>query len=136
MRLREYKPPLIHTRRGAITVLCLTGFLFATSIRALLLIDRRGVRPQFHWPLTLDFLPNWAVTTANIALYAYLLWLGVVFYRIARGAERVVVVGSVAAILIGPAKVLFSPLGAAQPLEIARHILANNNLRGGSRGLA
>jgi hypothetical protein len=112
MRLREYKPPLIHTRRGAITAVCLTGFLFVTSIRALFLYTRHGGRPQFQWPLTFQSLPSWFEIIANVALYAYILWLGAVFYRIARGGERIVVVGWLANFLIGPLKMVFSPAGA------------------------
>jgi hypothetical protein len=111
VQLREYKPPLIHTRRGAITVLCFTGFLFAISIRVLFLDIWHGGRPQFQWPLTFEFLPSWAVITTNIALYAYILWLGIVLYRIARGGERIVVAGWFADVLLGPVKILVSPAG-------------------------
>jgi hypothetical protein len=45
-------------------------------------------------------------------LYAYILWLGVVFYRIARGGERIVVAGWLADILLGPT-ILVLPTAAA-----------------------
>jgi hypothetical protein len=112
VRFRDYKPPLIHTKRGAITVSVLTGFLFAMSIRALFLYARHGGQPQFQLPFTSEVLPSWAIVAVNLALYAYLLWLGVVFYRIARNGERVVVAGWAADFLLGPTKIIFSPAGA------------------------
>ena len=40
------------------------------------------------------------------------MWLGALFYRIARGGERIVVAGWLADIVLGPVKILFSPTGA------------------------
>jgi len=116
VRLRDYRPPLIHTRRGAITALCLTSFIFAISVRALLAYVRHGGRPQFQWPFASEALPNWVVVAANAALYAYILWLGVVFYRIARGGERIVVAGWLADILLGPT-ILVLPTAAASAVR-------------------
>jgi hypothetical protein len=113
VRLREYKPPLIHTRRGATTVLCLTSFIFAISVRALFVYVRHGGRPQFQWPFTSGALPSWALITANAALYAYILWMGVVFYRIARGGERIVVAGWLADILLAPITKTLPTVGAS-----------------------
>ena len=112
MRFRDYQPPLIRSKRGAITVSVLTGLLFAVSIRALFLYARHGAQPRFQWPFTSELLPSWAVLTINAALYAYLLWLGIVFYRIARNGERVVVAGWVADCLLAPTKIIFPPAGA------------------------
>ena len=112
MRFRPYEPPLIHTKRGAINVSVLTGILFAISIRALFLYTRYAGRPRFQWPFTSEVLPSWAVVTINVALYAYLLWLGVMFYRIARNGEWVVVGGWVVDFLLGPTKIIFPPAGA------------------------
>jgi hypothetical protein len=112
VRFRDYQPPLIHTKRGAIAVSVLTGFLFAISIRALFLYVRHGGQPRFQWPFTSQLLPSWAVIAVNLALYIYLLWLGVLFYRIARNGERVVVAGWATDFLLGPTKIIFSPAGA------------------------
>jgi len=110
---QEYTPPLIYTKRGAIISLCLTAFVFGLSVRALFAYVRHGGRPQFQWPFTLALLPHWANVTINIAFYAYLLWLGIAFLRIARGAERIVVAGWLTDVLLGPLKLIFPPIGLA-----------------------
>jgi hypothetical protein len=86
----EFKPRLIHNRREAVIALCLTGYVAALSFRDVLSHSQH----KSHWLVDLHFmLPTWAVAGVNLGFYAYLLWLGVVFYRIAQGKERVLVAG-------------------------------------------
>lgn len=47
-----------------------------------------------------DLLPQWVAIMVNSALYAYLLWLGVAFFRISQGKERLLVAGWYAAFLM------------------------------------
>jgi hypothetical protein len=92
----EFKPRLIHTKRGAVIALCFTGYVAALSVRDVLWHSQR----QHHWLLDLDWLvywhislPAWVAAAVNLAFYAGLLWGGVGLYRIAQGKERVLVVG-------------------------------------------
>jgi len=48
------------------------------------------------------------VATVNVVFYAYLLWLCIVFFRAAKGRERVVVAGWCPGLLLGPFKNTFS----------------------------
>jgi hypothetical protein len=113
----EFKPRLIHNKRGAVIALCLTGYLAALSVRDVLWHSQR----QHHWLLDFDWLvlwhislPTWAVAGVNLGFYAYLLWLGVVFYRVAQGKERVLVVGWAAVILLGLIQFLISASAATE----------------------
>jgi hypothetical protein len=92
----EFKPRLIHTKRGAVIALCLTGYGAALSVRDVLWHSQR----QHHWLLDLDWLvywhislPAWITAGVNLAFYAGLLWGGVLLYRIAQGKERFLVAG-------------------------------------------
>jgi len=58
-------------------------------------------------------LPTWAGVAVDVAFYAYLLWLCVVFFRIAQGKERVLVAGWCPGILLGPIEHLVSISTAA-----------------------
>src|SRR6266481_2761263 len=106
----ELKPRLIHNKRGALIALCLTGFVAALSFRDVLSHSQH----KSHWLVDLHFiLPTWAVAGVNLGFYAYILWLGVVFYRIAQGKERVLVAGWFACVILGQIQNLVSPSAAA-----------------------
>jgi hypothetical protein len=106
----EFKPRLIHNKRGAVIALCLTGFVAALSFRDVLSHPQR----KSHWLIDLHFmLPTWALAAVNLGFYAYLLWLGVVFYRIAQGQERVLVIGWFTVVFLGQIQGLVSVSTAA-----------------------
>ena len=109
----EFKPRLIHSKRGAVFVLCRTGYLATLSVRDVLWHSQR----QHHWLLDFDWLvlwhislPAWIVAGVNLGFYACLFWGGVVLYRIAQGKERVLVVGGFAVIFLGLIQILVSAL--------------------------
>lgn len=111
----EFKPRLIYNKRGAVIALCFTGYLAVLSFRDVLSHSQR----THHWLLDFDWLvylhitlPAWVAAGVNLAFYAYLLWIGVVFYRIAQGKERVLVVGWVAVIFLGLIQILVSASAA------------------------
>lgn len=107
----EIKPRLIHNKRGAVIALCLTGFVTALSFRNVLSHSQHESR----WLVDLPFiLPTWAVAEVNRGLYAYLLWLGVVFYRVAQGKERFLVAGWLTGGFFGPILNLVSTSAAAE----------------------
>ncbi len=112
----ELKPRLIHTKRGAVIALFITGYAMALSFRDVLTHFQR----QYHWLLDLDWLvywhislPAWVVAGVNLAFYAGLLWGGTLLYRIAQGKERVLVVGWAAVIFLGLIQILVSAPAAA-----------------------
>lgn len=106
----EFKPRLIHNKRGAVIALCLTGYVAALSFRDVLFHSQH----KSSWLLDLHFmLPTWAVAGVNLGFYAYLLWGGVVLYRIAQGKERVLVAGWVAGFFLGLIQDLVSASAAA-----------------------
>jgi len=110
MEQREHKPRLISNRRTAIIALVLTGFLVAVTFRAVFSHSPH----HSYWLFPLDFmLPTWAGVAVDVAFYAYLLWLCVVFFRIAQGKERVLVAGWCPGILLGPIEHLVSISTAA-----------------------
>jgi len=83
--------------------LCLTGFVTALSFRRVI------SHSQFksYWLFDLRFiLPTWAAAAVNLGFYAYLLWLGVMFYRMAQGEERLLVAGWFVGIFFGPVQIL------------------------------
>jgi hypothetical protein len=115
MRQPEFKPRLIHTKRGAVFALCCTGYVATLSVRDVLWHSHR----QHHWLLDFDWLvlwdislPAWIVAGVNLAFYAGLLWGGVLLYRIAQGKERVLVVGWAAGIFLGLIQFLISASAA------------------------
>src|SRR6266850_2607592 len=115
MRQPEFKPRLIHTKRGALFALCCTGYVATLSVRDVLWHSHR----QHHWLLDFDWLvlwhislPAWIVAGVNLAFYAGLLWGGVLLYRIAQGKERVLVVGWAAVIFLGLIQFLISASAA------------------------
>lgn len=110
MEQPEFKPRLIHKKRGAVIALCLTGYVAALSFRDVLSHSQH----KSHWLVDLHFmLPTWAVAAVNLGFYAYLLWLGVVFYRIAQGKERVLVAGWFTGFFLGLIQNLVSASAAA-----------------------
>lgn len=53
-------------------------------------------------------LPAWAVLTANVAFYGWMLWLCTIFPRALRGKERVLIAGWVPGLLLSPIQGLVS----------------------------
>jgi hypothetical protein len=85
---------------------------------------------QQHWLLDLDWLvywhialPVWAVAAVNLAFHAGLLWGCVLFYRVAQGKERVLVIGWTAIVSVGLIQFLISA-SAATEIEPVKAILA------------
>src|SRR5216683_2810578 len=122
----EFKPRLIHTKRGAVFALCWTGYSATLSVRDVLWHSQR----QHHWLLDFDWLvlwhispPAWIVAGVNLTFYAGLLWGGVLLYRIAQGKERVLVVGWAAVIFLGLIQFLVSA-SAAAAIDPVRAIMA------------
>jgi hypothetical protein len=111
MEQQEPKPRLIGNRRIAAIALCCTGFIAAQSFRAIF----AHAPHDSHWLVSLDFmsLPIWTVVLINLGFYVYLLWVGVEFYRLAQGMERVVVVGWFNIIFLGLIQNLVSTPHAA-----------------------
>lgn len=93
------QPRLIGNRRTATIALVLTGWVTALSVRAAFSQGQH----HSYWLLPLSpLLPTWALWTANGLLYAYLLWLCIVFLRAFPGKERILIAGWVPGILLGP----------------------------------
>jgi hypothetical protein len=121
----EFKPRLIHSKRGAVFVLCCTGYLATLSVRDVLWHSQR----QHHWLLDFDWLvlwhislPAWIVAGVNLGFYACLFWGGVVLYRIAQGKERALVVGRFAVIFLGLIQILVSA-SAATAIDYVKAIV-------------
>jgi hypothetical protein len=111
----EFKPRLIHTKRGAVFALCCTGYFATLSVREVLSQSQRQHLwlLDFHWLVLWHIaLPAWIVAVVNMAFYAGLLWGGVLLYRIAQGKERVLVVGWAAVIFLGLIQFLISASAA------------------------
>ena len=104
MEQPEFKPRLIHNKRGAVIAMFFTAYVAGLSFRHVLSHSQR----KHRWLLDLDWLvffhftlPAWAITAINLGFYACLIWGGVVLYRIAQGKERVLIVGGFAVIFLG-----------------------------------
>ena len=111
MEQPEFKSGLIHNRRDAVIALCLTGFVAALTVWDVVSRSFQGAvypsQQKLPWLLDLRFmLPPRAAVAVNVGLYAYLFYLGVVFYRMSQGKERVLVAGWFAGILLGPVQIL------------------------------
>jgi hypothetical protein len=104
----ENNPGLVHNRAVAVVALCLTGFVAALSFRGLF----SSAQHKSYWLLDLRLILPIRAAAINVGFYAYLLWLGVVFYRAARGKERILVAGWFVAILLGPVQILVPMFGA------------------------
>ena len=118
MEQPKYKPGLIQNRRDAVIALCLTGFVAALTVWDAVSRSFQGLfyRSQHTLPWLLDLrfmLPTRAAVAVNVGFYAYLLYLGVVFYRMAQGEERVLVAGWFVGIFLGPVQILTSVSAAA-----------------------
>jgi hypothetical protein len=105
MGQQELKDRLIHTKRGAIIVLCSTSYVAVLSFRNLLLQSQHET-PWLIDPLSL--LPAWAVAGINLGFCACLIWGLAVLYRLAQGNERVLVGAWVTSFLVGLIKYLAS----------------------------
>jgi hypothetical protein len=104
VREQEHKLGLIRSKRTAIIAVVLTGLVAAMSFHA---VFSHQERPS-TWLLSLPFLPVLAVSVINLALYAYFLWLCVLFFREALAKERVLVAGWFFVILLSPIQRLVS----------------------------
>src|SRR5580700_10053766 len=109
----EYKRGLIANKRDAVIALCLTGIVTAFTVRAAVFRSLRGA--TFHSQHTLPWLfdarfmlPARAAMAVNVGFYAYVLFLGIAFYRMAQGKERVLVAGWFVGIFLGPVQILVS----------------------------
>ena len=100
---------LIPNRRAAAIGLFLTGFMAVLAFRDALI--HPAVRSQWLFPLGFA-APKWVLWTVNGAFYGYLLWLCFVFFRIARGKERIIVVGWSFTIVLYPVKYFVSSSAA------------------------
>lgn len=110
MEQQEQKPRLIGNRFTAAIGVVLTGYVAALSLRAAFWESPH----HFHWLLPLDaLLPARLTLAVNVALYAWLLWLCVVFPRALRGKERVLVAGWVPGVLLSPIQGMVSASLAA-----------------------
>jgi hypothetical protein len=96
---------LIDTKRAAIVVSCLTGFLMLINLRHGIAHPNKGSYWIFD---TRWFLPVRAAMMLNLILYMYLLWIGIALYRAAQGKERLIVIGWFVPIFLGPIQYLFS----------------------------
>jgi hypothetical protein len=111
------KVRLIGSTRAAVVALCLTGIVAALSFRELV----SHAQDRSYWLLDLrGIMPASAAALVNLGFYAYLLWLGVVFYRSAQGKERILVAGWFCAVVLGWIRNLVSmPIAAALGWVIA-----------------
>lgn len=103
-------PRLIGNRLTAAMGVVLTGYVAALTLRAAFWQSRH----HFHWLLPVDtFLPARATLAVNVALYAWLLWLCIVFPRALHGKERVLSIGWVLSLLLSLIQGVVSPSLAA-----------------------
>jgi hypothetical protein len=90
-------PRLIGSRFTAAIAVVVTGYVAALTLRAAFWQSPH----HFHWPLPVGtFWPAWATLAANLAFYAYLVWLCVVFPRALPGKERVLAIGWALSLLL------------------------------------
>jgi hypothetical protein len=116
MEPSEHEAGLIGNRGSAVVALSLTGIVAALSFRQFV----SHPHPEIYW--LLDFhrtLPTPAATAVEVAFYGYLFWLAIVFYRAAKGRERVLVAGLFLPIFLGPIRSVVS-MSAAAAITYAR----------------
>ncbi|HET7442745.1 MAG TPA: hypothetical protein VFJ47_15695, partial [Terriglobales bacterium] len=90
-------PRLIGSRFSAAVGLVLTGYVAASTLRAAFWQSPH----HFQWLLPVDtFLPARATLAVNLAFYAWLVWLCVVFPRALHGKERVLALGWALSLLL------------------------------------
>jgi len=107
------KAGLIENTRDAVIALCLTGIVAAASFRDLL----RHTQHKSFWLFDMRWiLPTPAAVVVSLGFYAYLLWLGITFYRTARSKERLVVACWFASMVLGWIKNLVS-IPAVVPIK-------------------
>jgi hypothetical protein len=103
-------PRLIGSRFTAAIGVVLTGYVAAETLRAALWQSPH----HFHWLLPVDtFLPARATLVANVALYAWVLWLCIVFPRALHGKERILAIGWMLSLLLSLIQGLLSASLAA-----------------------
>jgi uncharacterized membrane protein len=104
------KPRLITDRFTAAVSVILTGYVTVLTLRSAL-----WQAPHHrHWILQLDYLlPPWAVLVANVALYAWILWLSIAFPRALQGKEWFLAAGWVPGLLLSPIQGMVSASLAA-----------------------
>jgi hypothetical protein len=117
MQQTEHKRGLIRDRGGAILVLCGTGVVTAQAF----LLAFSDAPYKRHWQITLTFvrlptlglvrLPAWSVPAVNGFFYAGFPLLTVAFYRAAHGWERILVVGWLNVVFLGPFQNFISTAG-------------------------
>src|SRR6476661_8974702 len=120
---QEQKLRLIGNRFTASAAVVLTGYVAALSLRAAFWQSPH----HFRWLLPLDMLlPARATLAVNVALYASLLWLCVMFPRALQGKERLLVAGWVPGVLLSPIQgmVSVSLAGAIQYFKAASIMVA------------
>lgn len=129
---------IIGSRNSAVTALCLTGIVAAQTFWDAI----HHAEHKSYWLLDLNGpLPAFAAAALNMAFYAYLLWLGVVFCRGTKGKERVLVAGwfgalflgwtqnvvsTSAAAVIGWVKAAFMLMAVVAAVDILRRTFAND----------
>lgn len=90
MEQQKEKTRLIDSRFTAVIGVILTGYVAAQTIQSAFWRSPH----HFHWLLSLGaLLPERATLAVNVALYAWLLWLCVVFPVSLKGKERILVAG-------------------------------------------
>ena len=116
-------PRLIGNRFTAAIGVVFTGYVAALTLRAAFWESPH----HLHWLLPVDaLLPARATLAVNVALYAWLLWLSIVFPRALHGKERVLVIGWVPGLLLSPIQGLVSVSLAAliQDVKAASIVVA------------
>jgi hypothetical protein len=107
---QEQKPRLINDKFTAAIGVVLTGYITTLTLRAAFWQSPH----RFHWILPLDhLLAAWVVLTANVVVYAWMVWLCIVFPRALQGKERALVAGWVPGLLLGPIQGMVSASLAA-----------------------
>jgi hypothetical protein len=126
MPLTAPKPRLIHTRRGGIVALCLTGWLAVLNSWNLLAHSTR----QHHWPLDFDLfaylhlaLPASLTAGINLLFYAFLLGAGIHICRSVRGSERLLVAGWIVAGFLGVIQIVVSEPVLVRALQYAKTVI-------------
>src|SRR5690348_9502622 len=89
---------LITSRFRALVAIALTGWLFGSNLHQF-----AEARPStWTWQFTALF-PNWAAMAATIALYVYILWLGVVLtLALQRKNEKALIAAFFCHVVVGP----------------------------------
>lgn len=111
MEQSKDKPRIIENLCGATVALCLTGIVTALSFVDAL--PHLLSKPSY-WLLDLRWIfPAPVAAAVNVGFYAYLGWLGVMFYRYAQGKERILVAGWFVSLFLGLIQNLVSMSAAA-----------------------